>query len=58
MQTNRLLAGVFETSYQVSAHDPECRHQQAQVEMPAEKSETEDVSVTDLLMKSLFSQEG
>jgi hypothetical protein len=30
----------------------------AQVEMPAEKSETEVVSVTDLFMKSLFSQEG
>jgi hypothetical protein len=29
-----------------------------QVEAAAEKSETEVVSVTDLFMKSLFSQEG
>jgi len=28
MKTNRFLTGVFETSYQGTAHDRECRHQQ------------------------------
>jgi hypothetical protein len=57
VKTDRFLTGVFETGYQATAHDRECCHQEGRSSAAAEKSETEVVSVADLFMKSLFSQE-
>jgi hypothetical protein len=57
VKTDRFLTGVFETSYQATAHNRECSQQQGRSSAAAEKSETEVVSVADLFMKSLFSQE-
>jgi hypothetical protein len=57
VKTDRFLTGVFETSYRATAHDRECCQQQRRPSAAAEKSETEVVSVADLFMKSLFSQE-
>jgi hypothetical protein len=57
MQTNRFLTGVFETGYQLTAHDRECATNSAG-RGSGRESETEVVSVNELLMQSLFSNEG